>query len=71
MLVLKRKTGAFIQLGDDVRITVSDVKCDRVRLAITAPNEVPLIYHQLVMGELKIDEVKIQRERDWSKVIPV
>ena len=71
MLVLKRKTGAFIQLGDDVRIMVSDVKGDRVRLAITAPNKVPLIYHQLVMGELKIDEVQIQRERDWSKVIPV
>ena len=71
MLVLKRKTGAFIQLGDDVRIMVSDVKGDRVRLAITAPNKVPLIYHQLVMGELKIDEVQIQRKRDWSKVIPV
>ena len=71
MLVLKRKTGEAIQLGDDVRITVRHARSGRVRLQITAPVDVPVVYHQLVMGEMEIDEDQIQRERDWSKVIPV
>jgi carbon storage regulator len=71
MLVLKRKTGETIQLGDDVRVTVRQVQGDRVRLAITAPGNVPVVHYRLVMGDLQIDEDQIEQERDWSQVIPL
>lgn len=71
MLVLKRKTGEIIQLGDDVRISVRQVQGDRVRLAIAAPDNVPVIHHRLVMGDLQIDEDQIEQERDWTQVIPL
>ena len=71
MLVLKRKTGETIRLGDDVRITIRQVQGDRVRLTISAPDNVPVIHHRLVMGNLQIDEDQIDRERDWSQVIPL
>ena len=37
MLVLTRKAGEQVVIGDDIRITVSAVKGDRVKLAISAP----------------------------------
>lgn len=71
MLVLKRKTGETIRLGDDVRITVRQVQGDRVRLAIAAPDDVPVVHYRLVMGNLQIDEDQIEHERDWSQIIPL
>jgi carbon storage regulator len=39
MLVLTRKPGEEIVIDGNIRITVSSVKGDRVRIAITAPPE--------------------------------
>ena len=40
MLVLTRRTGETIVIGDDIRITVTLVRGDRVQLGITAPESV-------------------------------
>ena len=40
MLVLSRKRGEQIVLGDDVVITVVDIRGDKVRLGIEAPMDV-------------------------------
>ena len=37
MLILSRRTGESLMVGDDVVITVLDVKGDHVRLGVTAP----------------------------------
>ena len=71
MLVLKRKEGEAIRLGDDVQISIRRVHGGRVRLRIAASEDVPVIFHQLLMGSLEIEEDEIERERDWSRVIPV
>ncbi len=42
MLVLTRKFGESIIIGDSVTVTVIEVKGDRVRLGISAPVEVPV-----------------------------
>lgn len=42
MLVLSRKLGEEIIIGDDIRIMVVDIRGDKVRLGITAPNAVPV-----------------------------
>jgi carbon storage regulator len=42
MLVLSRKVGEVIVVGDDVRITVIEVRGDKVRLGIVAPRAVPV-----------------------------
>jgi carbon storage regulator len=42
MLVLTRKAGQEIVIGDDVRLTVLWVRGNRVRLGITAPAETPV-----------------------------
>jgi carbon storage regulator len=40
MLVLSRQRDETIMIGDDVEITIVDVRGDKVRLGISAPNRV-------------------------------
>jgi carbon storage regulator len=39
MLILTRRTGETILIGDDVRVTVLAVKGNQVRLGIAAPKD--------------------------------
>lgn len=40
MLVLSRQRDETIMIGDDIEITVVDIRGDKVRLGITAPNRI-------------------------------
>ncbi len=40
MLVLSRQRDEVIKIGDDIEITVVDIRGDKVRLGITAPKDV-------------------------------
>jgi carbon storage regulator len=42
MLVLSRKKDETIMIGDNVEITIVDVRGDKVRLGITAPKSIPV-----------------------------
>lgn len=42
MLVLSRQKDESIVIGDDVEITIVDVRGDKVRLGITAPKNIPV-----------------------------
>jgi carbon storage regulator len=42
MLVLSRQRDETIMIGDDVEITVVDIRGDKVRLGISAPTHIPV-----------------------------
>ncbi len=42
MLVLSRQKDETIMIGDDVEITIVDIRGDKVRIGISAPSEVPV-----------------------------
>ena len=42
MLVLTRKKGESIQIGEDIEITITQVKGDQVKLGIKAPKNVEI-----------------------------
>lgn len=42
MLVLSRQRDESIMIGDNVQITVVDIRGDKVRLGIIAPAEIPV-----------------------------
>lgn len=42
MLVLSRQKDESIMIGDEVEITIVDVRGDKVRLGITAPKHIPV-----------------------------
>lgn len=61
MLVLSRQRDETIMIGDNIEITVVDIRGDKVRLGITAPNTIPV--HRKEVYEA------IQREnREAAKV---
>jgi carbon storage regulator len=47
LLVLSRKIGQHIVIGDDVRITVLRVNGDEVRLGIAAPESVTVVREEI------------------------
>ena len=59
MLVLSRQKDESIMIGDDVEITIVDVRGDKVRLGIAAPKEIPV--HRKEVYEA------IQREKSEQK----
>ena len=40
MLVLSRKVDETIMIGDDIEVTIVDIRGDKIRLGITAPRNV-------------------------------
>lgn len=42
MLILQRRKGEAVQIGDNITVTVTEIGTDRVRLAIDAPRETPI-----------------------------
>ena len=55
MLVLTRKTNESIIIGEDIVLTVIEIRRDKVRLGIKAPREVSVhrreIYEAIKRGE--------------------
>ena len=52
MLVITRKAGEAIRIGDDVTITVLDVAGSTVRIGIDAPSEIP-VFRQEIWAAVK------------------
>jgi carbon storage regulator len=42
MLVLSRQKDQAIMIGDNIEITIVDIRGDKVRVGITAPSEIPV-----------------------------
>ena len=59
MLVLSRQKDESIIIGDNVEITIVDIRGDKVRLGITAPKDIPV--HRREVYEA------IQREKESQK----
>ncbi len=55
MLVLSRQHDESIMIGDNIEITIVDIRGDKVRLGIKAPNTVPVHRKEVYLA--------IQRER--------
>jgi len=50
MLILRRKTGESLLIGENIQVTVMDVYEGGVRLAIDAPKEIPILRSELVQA---------------------
>lgn len=48
MLVLSRKLGQKIYIGDNVCITVVHIERGKIRLGIEAPRDVPIVRQELL-----------------------
>jgi carbon storage regulator len=47
MLVLSRQRDESIMIGDNIVVTIVDIRGDKVRLGINAPSEIPVHRHEV------------------------
>jgi len=59
MLVLSRKTNESIVIGENIVVTVVDIRGDKVRLGIQAPREVS-VHRREVYDHIKSSEASGQ-----------
>ena len=60
MLVLSRHRDESIMIGDDVVVTIVDIRGDKVRLGIEAPQDIP-VHRQEVYDAIKRENEKAAR----------
>lgn len=60
MLVLSRQRDETIMIGDDIEITVVDIRGDKVRLGITAPTRVA-VHRKEVYESIKAENERAAR----------
>jgi len=60
MLVLSRHRDESIMIGDNVMITIVDIRGDKVRLGIDAPHEIP-VHRQEVYEAIKRENQKASK----------
>jgi len=58
MLVLSRQKGESIMLGDDVEVTIVDVRGDKVRIGINAPRDISVHRKEIYLA--------IQKEKETN-----
>jgi len=65
MLVLTRKAGEEILIGDDISLVVTRISGNRVTIGVKAPKE-----HKIVRGELRLYEGEPDVDADLKVVSP-
>jgi len=65
MLILSRRPGESLTIGDDVVVTVVGVKGNQIRLGITAPPEVRVLRNEVPKDQH--EECQAANGRDYNK----
>jgi carbon storage regulator len=55
MLILTRRVGEVLMIGDDVQVTVLGVKGNQVRIGVAAPASVP-VHREEIYNRIKNEE---------------
>lgn len=66
MLVLTRRPGESIVIGDDIVITIVEVKGGQVRVGIDAPRQIR-VYREEVYNEVRQQNLDAARSADDAK----
>jgi len=62
MLVLSRQKDESIMIGDNVEVTIVDVRGDKVRLGITAPKDIP-VHRKEVYNAIQQEKKEAQKHQ--------
>ena len=60
MLVLSRQRDESIMIGDNIVVTIVDIRGDKVRLGINAPTEIP-VHRQEIYEAIQRENVRASR----------
>ena len=71
MLVLSRQRDESIMIGDNIVVTIVDIRGDKVRLGINAPIEIPVhrqeVYEAIQRENIRASQLDPKETRDLGK----
>ena len=71
MLVLSRHRDESIMIGDEIVVTIVDIRGDKVRLGIDAPQDIPVhrqeVYDAIQRENRKASQIQPSETRDVGK----
>lgn len=71
MLVLSRHRDESIMIGDEIVVTIVDIRGDKVRLGIDAPQDIPVhrqeVYEAIQRENHKASQIQPSETRDVGK----
>lgn len=68
MLILARKLNERIVIGDDIEISVVEIKGDQVKLGVSAPRDVKVYRHEVYEAIQEENRKAAESARDISEV---
>ncbi|KMT21690.1 carbon storage regulator [Clostridium cylindrosporum] len=66
MLVLKRKEGESIVIGDDIELTINEISSSYVKLSINAPRSMKIVRKELL---IEIEEENLESIKNLDFII--
>ncbi len=60
MLILTRRVGETIMIGDDVTVTVLGVKGNQIRIGVNAPNDVS-VHREEIYRRIEAEKAAVAR----------
>lgn len=67
MLALARKINQSIMIGNDIEITLLEIKGDQIKIGIKAPKNVP-IYRKEIYAQIQEENKSAGQEVDMNKI---
>lgn len=67
MLALARKINQSIMIGNDIEITLLEIKGDQIKIGIKAPKNVP-IYRKEIYAQIQEENKSAGQEVDVNKI---
>lgn len=68
MLALSRKINESVMIGNDVEITILDIKGDQIKLGINAPKSVPVYRKELYIQIQQSNKESMESENNLENL---
>ncbi|MGG7619645.1 carbon storage regulator CsrA [Bacillus coreaensis] len=68
MLVLTRKIGETVKIGDNIEVTILSIKNDQVKIGINAPKEVDILRKELI---IQISDENVQASTTHHNLLSI